>query len=86
MGQLQGLGLDSKQILPELVDFILGILAQGHLLFKTLLFEGLELILQVLDVRGMSLLSQCDITLGVDECLLQGVAACLQITFCIFSR
>jgi hypothetical protein len=36
---------------------MLGILAQGLLLFETLLFEGLELILQVLDVRGMPLLS-----------------------------
>jgi hypothetical protein len=57
LGQPLVLTLDTKQILPQLVDFMLAILAQGLLLFKTLLLEGLELILQVLDIRGMPLLS-----------------------------
>ena len=65
---------------------MLRILAQSLLLFETFLFEGLELILQVLDVRGMPLLSQCDLTLGLDKSLRESVAACLQGTFCIFSR
>ena len=57
LGQPLILILDTKQLLPQLVDFMLGILTQGLLLFKSLLFEGLELILQILDVRGMPLLS-----------------------------
>jgi hypothetical protein len=65
---------------------MLRILAQSLLLFETFLFEGLELILQVLDVRGMPLLSQCDLTLGLDKSLRESVEACLQGTFCIFSR